>query len=59
MFLPQMGDYSYCTFKNARSRTRGLHHHSFPPLLWDTLVQTGYGDMALEYYGRLYEEHGL
>jgi hypothetical protein len=59
MFLSQMGDYSYCTFKNTRSRTRGLHHHSFPPLLWDALVQTGYGDMALEYYSRLYEEHGL
>jgi hypothetical protein len=28
-------------------------------LLWDALVQTGYGDRALEYYGQLYEEHGL
>jgi hypothetical protein len=28
-------------------------------LLWDALVQTGYGDRAPEYYGRLYEEHGL
>jgi NADPH-dependent ferric siderophore reductase len=38
---------------------RGLHHHSFSLLLWDALVQTGYGDRAPEYYGRLYEEHGL
>jgi hypothetical protein len=28
-------------------------------LLWDTLVQTGYGEEAPEYCGRLYEEHGL
>jgi hypothetical protein len=54
-----MGDYSYCTFKNDRLRTRGLHRHGFPLLLWDVLVQTGYGDRAPEYYGRLYEEHGL
>jgi hypothetical protein len=37
---------------------RGLHHHGFHLLLWDALVQTGYWDRALEYYGRLYE-HGL
>jgi hypothetical protein len=54
-----MGDYSYCTFENGRLRTRGFHHHDFPLLLWDALVQTGYGDRALEYHGRLYEEHGL
>jgi hypothetical protein len=28
-------------------------------LLWDALVQTGYGDMPPENYGRLFEEHGL
>jgi DNA polymerase I-like protein with 3'-5' exonuclease and polymerase domains len=28
-------------------------------LLWDTLVQTGYGDKTPEYYGWLFEEHGL
>jgi hypothetical protein len=38
---------------------RSLHHHGFPLLLWDALVQTGYGDRAQEYYGRLYEEHDL
>jgi hypothetical protein len=54
-----MGDYSYCTFKNGRLRTKGLHRHSFPLLLWDALVQTGYGDGALEYRGWLYEEHDL
>jgi hypothetical protein len=27
--------------------------------LWDAIVQTSYEDRALEYYGRLYEEHGL
>jgi hypothetical protein len=54
-----MGDHSYYTFKNGRLRTRGLPHHGFPLLLWDALVQTGYGDRALEYYGRHYEEHGL
>jgi hypothetical protein len=54
-----MGDYSYCTFENGRLRTRGLHHHGFLLLLWDALVQTGYGDRAPEYYDQLYEEHGL
>jgi hypothetical protein len=58
-FLPLMGDYSYCTFENGRLRMRGLHRHGFPLMLWDALVQTGYGDRAPEYYGRLYEEHGL
>jgi hypothetical protein len=38
---------------------RGLHRHSFPLLLWDALVYTGYGDRSPEYYGWLYEEHGL
>jgi hypothetical protein len=28
-------------------------------LLWDALVQTGYGDRDPEYYDRLYEEHYL
>jgi hypothetical protein len=54
-----MGDYLYCTFENGRLRTRGLHHHDFPLLLWDALVQTGYEDRAPEYYDRLYEEHGM
>jgi hypothetical protein len=54
-----MGDYSYCTFENDCLRTRGLHYHGFPLLLWDALVHTGYMDRAPEYYGRLYEEHGL
>jgi hypothetical protein len=54
-----MGDYSYCTFEKGHLRMMGLHHHGFPLLLWDALVQTGYGDIALEYCGRLYEEHGL
>jgi hypothetical protein len=54
-----MGDCSYCTFESGHLRTRGLHHHGFPLLLWVALVQTGYGDRALEYYGRLFEEHGL
>jgi hypothetical protein len=54
-----MEDYSYCTFKNGRLRMRGLHRHDFPLLLYDALVEIGYGDRAPEYYGRLYEEHGL
>jgi hypothetical protein len=58
-FLSQMGDYSYCTFENGRLRTRGLHRHGFPLLLWDALVQTGYGDRAPEYYGWLFEKHGM
>jgi hypothetical protein len=33
-----MEDYSYCTFENVCLRTRGLHHHNFPLLLWDALV---------------------
>jgi hypothetical protein len=28
-------------------------------LLWDALVQTGYGDMPPEYYNQLFEEHSL
>jgi hypothetical protein len=55
----QMEDYSYCTFENGHLCMRGLHRHGFPLLLWDALVQTGYGDRAPEYYDRLYEEHGL
>jgi hypothetical protein len=54
-----MGDYSHCTFENGRLHMRGLHRHGFPLLLWDALVQTGYGDRTPEYYGRFYEEHGL
>jgi hypothetical protein len=54
-----MGDYLYCTFENGHLRTRGLLRHSFPLLLWDALVQTGYRDRAPEYYVRHYELHGL
>jgi hypothetical protein len=54
-----MGDYSYYSFEDGRLHTWGLHHHNFPLLLWDALVHTGYGDRALEYFDRLYEEHGL
>jgi hypothetical protein len=54
-----MGDYSYYTFEDGRLRTRGLHHHDFSLLLWDTLVQTGNGNEVPEYYGRLFEEHDL
>jgi hypothetical protein len=54
-----MGDYLYCSFEDGWLRTWGLHHHGLPMLLWDALVQTGYGDTPPEYYGRLYEEHGL
>jgi hypothetical protein len=49
----------YCTFENGYLRMRGLHRHSFPLLLWNALMQTGYGDRAPEYYGQLYEEHEL
>jgi hypothetical protein len=54
-----MGDYLYYTFENGRLRTRGLHRHDFPLLLWDALVEIGYGERAPEYYDRLFEEHGL
>jgi hypothetical protein len=54
-----MGDYPYHTFENGHLRTRGLHRHGFPLLLRDALVQTSYGDRALEYYDRLYDKHGL
>jgi hypothetical protein len=54
-----MEDYSYCTFKDGWLHTMGLHHHSFPMLLWDALVQTSYGEEVPEYHGWLYEEHGL
>jgi hypothetical protein len=54
-----MRDYSYCTFKNGHLHTKGLHHHNFPLLLWDALVQTSYGDKGPEYYSRLCEEHDL
>jgi hypothetical protein len=49
-----MGDYSYSALEDGRLRTWGLHHHNFPMLLWDALVQTGYGNTPLEYYGRLF-----
>jgi hypothetical protein len=54
-----MGDYSYCSFEDDRMRTWGMHHHGFPMLLWDALVQIGYGDTPLEYYDWLFEEQGL
>jgi hypothetical protein len=54
-----MGDYSYCSFEDDRLCTWGLQRHGLPMLLWDTLVQTGYGDTSPEYYGRLFEEYGL
>jgi hypothetical protein len=54
-----MGDYSYCAFENSRLHTRGLLRHGFPLFLWDGLGKTGYGYRAPEYYGQLYEEHGL
>jgi hypothetical protein len=54
-----MVDYSYCTYEDGWLRTRGLHHHGFPMLPWDALVQTGYRDVVLEYHWRLYMEHGL
>jgi hypothetical protein len=54
-----MGDYSYYSFEDGRLRMWGLHRHDIPMLPWDTLVQTGYGDMPPEYYGRLFEEHSL
>jgi hypothetical protein len=28
-------------------------------LLWDTLEQTGYGEVVVEYHGQLYEEDDL
>jgi hypothetical protein len=49
----------YCSFEDARLRMWGMHHHGFPMLLWDALMQIGYGDMPPEYYGRLFEEHDL
>jgi hypothetical protein len=52
-----MGDYSYCTFEDGWLCMRGLNHYDFPLLLWDALVQTGYGDEVLEYYRRLFEEY--
>jgi hypothetical protein len=54
-----MVDYSYCTYEDDWLRTRGLHHHGSPMFLWDTLVQTGYGEEVPEYRGWLYMEHGL
>jgi hypothetical protein len=52
-----MGDYSYCTIEDGQLHKWGLHHHGFPMLLWDALVQTGHGDTPLEYYGQLFEEY--
>jgi hypothetical protein len=46
----------------AKFRMTFRGHHipaGLMKLLWDAFVQTGYGDIAPEYYGRLYEEHGL
>jgi hypothetical protein len=54
-----MVDYSYYTYEDGWLRTRGLHSHDFPMLLWDALVQTGYGEEVPEYRGRLYMEHDL
>jgi hypothetical protein len=54
-----MVDYSYCTYENGWLCTRGLHCHGFPMLLWDTLMQTCYGEKVPEYSGWLYMEHGL
>jgi hypothetical protein len=38
---------------------RGLHRHGFLMLLWDALMQTGYGEEVPEYRGQLHMEHGL
>jgi hypothetical protein len=54
-----MVDYSYCTYEDGWLHTRGLHHHSFPMLLWDTLMQTGYREEVPEYRGLHYVVHGL
>jgi hypothetical protein len=54
-----MVDYSYCTYEDGWLRTRGLHHHGFPMLLWDALMQTGHEEEVLEYCGWLYMEHGM
>jgi hypothetical protein len=54
-----MVDYSYCTFEDGWLRMRGLHHHDFPMLLRDVLVQIGYREEVPEYRRRLYMEHGL
>jgi hypothetical protein len=54
-----MGDCSYCSFEDSWLHTWGLHRHGFPRLLWDALVQTSYWDTPPEYYGQLFEEHGL
>jgi hypothetical protein len=54
-----MVDYSYCTYEDGWLHTRGLHHHGFSMLLWDALMQTGYGEEVPEYRGRLYMENGL
>jgi hypothetical protein len=54
-----MVDYSYCTYEDGWLRMRGLHRLGFPMLLWDALVQTGYGAEVPEYSGRFYMEHDL
>jgi hypothetical protein len=54
-----MGDYLYNTFENSWLRMTGLHHHDFPMLLWDALLQTSYGEEVLEYRGWLYTEQGM
>jgi hypothetical protein len=53
-----MVDCSYCTFEDGGLRMRGLHRHDFPMLLWDALVQIGYGEEVPAYRGQFYEEHG-
>jgi hypothetical protein len=54
-----MSNYLCCTFEDSLLCMMGLHRHSFPMLLWDTLVQTVYGTEVPEYHGQLYTEHGL
>jgi hypothetical protein len=54
-----MIDYSYSTYEDGWLHMRGLHRHGFPMLLWDALVQTGYGEEVSEYRGWLYMEHCL
>jgi hypothetical protein len=39
-----MIDYSYYTFEDGWLPTRGLYYQNFPLLMWDALVQTGYGN---------------
>jgi hypothetical protein len=41
--LSRMVDYSYYTFEDGRLRTRGLHRHDFPLLLWMPLCRLAMG----------------